>query len=52
VTTHKVGIIREGVEADKIRAIEYQRLRTLVEADMEVAHQLHSDDFQLIKRLV
>jgi hypothetical protein len=48
VATHKEGIIREGVEADKIRAIEYQRLRALVEADMEVARQLHSDDFQLI----
>jgi hypothetical protein len=48
VATHKRGIIREGVEADKIRAIEYQRLRALVEADMEVARRLHADDFQLI----
>jgi hypothetical protein len=48
VATHKRGIIREGVEADKIRAIEYQRLRALVEADLEVACRLHADDFQLI----
>jgi hypothetical protein len=30
------------------RAIEYQRLRALVEADMGVARQLHAEDFQLI----
>jgi Domain of unknown function (DUF4440) len=35
-------------EADVIRATERQRLRALVEANMEVAHQLHADDFQLI----
>jgi hypothetical protein len=48
VATHKRDIIREGAQADQIRAIEYQRLRALVEADMEVARQLHADDFQLI----
>jgi hypothetical protein len=48
VTIHKGGIVREGVEADKIRAIEHERLRALVEADMKVTRQLHSDDFQLI----
>ena len=46
--THKGGIIREGVEADQIRAIEHKRLRALVEADMEVARKLHAEDFQLI----
>ena len=35
-------------EADLIRATERERLRALVEADMEVARQLHADDFQLI----
>lgn len=35
-------------EADAIRAIERQRLRSLVNADMEVARQLHANDFQLI----
>ncbi len=35
-------------EADLIRATERERLRALVDADMEVARQLHADDFQLI----
>lgn len=35
-------------EADLLRATERKRLRALVEADMEVAHRLHADDFQLI----
>lgn len=35
-------------EADVIRATERQRLRSLVDADMKVASQLHADDFQLI----
>jgi hypothetical protein len=35
-------------EADSIRAIERQRLRALVKANIEVADQLHADDFQLI----
>lgn len=35
-------------EADLIRATERERLRALVEANMEVACQLHADDFQLI----
>jgi Domain of unknown function (DUF4440) len=41
-------VIREGHEADRLRDIEHQCLRALVEADMEVARQLHADDFQLI----
>jgi hypothetical protein len=35
-------------EADLIRASERQRLRALVEANIEVARRLHADDFQLI----
>ena len=35
-------------EADLIRATERERLRALVAANMEVARQLHADDFQLI----
>ena len=35
-------------EADLIRATERERLRSLVEADMQVASALHADDFQLI----
>ncbi len=34
--------------ADLIRHIERERLRALVEVDMEVAEPLHADDFQLI----
>ena len=35
-------------EADLIRTTERQRLGALVEANMELADQLHADDFQLI----
>ncbi len=38
-------------EADLIRATERERLRALVEANMEVVRQLHADDFQLINPL-
>ncbi len=31
-----------------LRATERERLRALVEVDVEVAHRLHADDFQLI----
>ena len=41
-------VSRDGNEVDHIRDIEHQRLRALVEADMDVARQLHADDFQLI----
>lgn len=35
-------------EADAIRAAERERLRALVEVDLEVARRLHAADFQLI----
>ena len=35
-------------EATLIREIERERLRALVDANMEVAHRLHAADFQLI----
>ena len=35
-------------EADMIRAMERERLRALVEGNMDVARQLHAADFQLI----
>src|SRR5215208_6398878 len=41
-------VSREGDEVDQIRDIERQRLRALVEANMDVARRLHADDFQLI----
>ena len=37
-----------ATEADLIRSIERKRLKAMVDADMEVAMPLHSDDFQLI----
>lgn len=37
-----------GTEADLIRTTERERLRSLVQGNMEVADQLHADDFQLI----
>jgi uncharacterized protein DUF4440 len=38
-------------EADLIRAMERERLRALVEANVPRARQLHADDFQLINPL-
>jgi hypothetical protein len=35
-------------EADRLRQTERERLRALVEANIEVATRLHADDFQLI----
>lgn len=39
------------VDADLIRTTERERLRSLVDANMEVARRLHADDFQLINPL-
>jgi len=35
-------------DADSIRALETERLRALVEADIPVADRLHADDFHLV----
>ena len=35
-------------EADTLRATERQRVRALVDGDIETARRLHADDFQLI----
>jgi Domain of unknown function (DUF4440) len=37
--------------ADQIRVAEHERLRALVDADVEAAGRLHADDFQLITPL-
>lgn len=37
-----------GGEAERIRATERERLRSLVEVDIATAERLHADDFQLI----
>ena len=39
------------VAADELRAVERERLRALVNADVETARRLHADDFQLINPL-
>jgi len=38
-------------EADAVRSAEQERLIALITANMEVAHQLHADDFQLVTPL-
>lgn len=35
-------------DAESLRAIEHQRLKALVDADMVTARRLHADDFQLV----
>lgn len=35
----------------ELRSVEQERLRSLVEANMETAHRLHASDFQLITPL-
>ena len=35
-------------ETETLRATERERLRSLVEADVERARRLHADDFQLV----
>lgn len=37
--------------AEELRATERERLRSLVDADVETARRLHADDFQLINPL-
>ena len=38
----------DATEAERIRLIERERLRALVDSDLNTARRLHSDDFQLI----
>lgn len=38
----------DSSEAERIREIERQRLRSLVDVDLNTARRLHSEDFQLI----
>jgi hypothetical protein len=42
------GVARDGSGPHRIRQLERQRLRALVEKDLEIAQQLHADDYQLI----
>lgn len=40
--------VKAQSKADQLRAIERQRLRALVDADIPTASRLHADDFELI----
>jgi len=40
--------VKAQSKADQLRAIERQRLRSLVDEDMTTANRLHADDFELI----
>src|SRR5688572_14934043 len=40
--------VRAEDQADQLRAIERNRLRSLVVADLAIARRLHADDFQLV----
>jgi hypothetical protein len=43
------GVVQDSLEeAEVVRATERARLRALVDKDMEMANQLHADDFELI----
>ncbi len=48
VTIHAVTT---DSEADKIRDVEKKRLRSLVDANVEIATLLHAEDFELINPL-
>lgn len=48
MTTDETGALWDGREVEQLRATERQRLRAVVEADVDVARRLHADDFQLI----
>ncbi len=47
-TQRRLSMASVTSTADQIRAIERERLRALVDVDLEVAERLHADDFQLI----
>jgi hypothetical protein len=42
------ALVQAQDEASELRAIEKERLRSLVEGDVETAVRLHASDFQLI----
>ena len=48
VQTFSSSEVKAQSEADKLRAIERQRLRALVDSDIPTASRLHADDFELI----
>jgi hypothetical protein len=48
IQTFSVTDVNAQSKADKLRAIERERLRSLVDADIVTARRLHADDFELI----
>jgi hypothetical protein len=48
IQTFSVTNVNAQSKADKLRAIERERLRSLVDADIATARRLHADDFDLI----
>jgi hypothetical protein len=48
IQTFSVTTVNAQSKADKLRAIERGRLRSLVAADIATARRLHADDFELI----
>jgi ketosteroid isomerase-like protein len=48
IQTFSVTNVNAQNKADKLRALERERLRSLVDADIATARRLHADDFQLI----
>lgn len=48
LTACSLGSQVSGAEADLVRSIERERLRSLVAVDIATAERLHADDFQLI----
>jgi hypothetical protein len=52
VTALIAGVAVSAEDAkDQIRSVERERLRSLVNADMNAANRLHANDFQLINPL-
>jgi hypothetical protein len=48
IQTYSATDVKAQSNADQLRAIERQRLRSLVDADIPTASRLHADDFELI----
>jgi ketosteroid isomerase-like protein len=48
IQVFSVADVNAQSKADKLRAIERERLRALVNADIPTANRLHADDFELI----
>ena len=47
-TVTVIPTVQAQSDHDQLRTVERERLRSLVQADMKTADQLHADDFQLV----